>query len=137
MRGPGGRISSSSLQLVSPVTEMRRPPPPAELTKEQADEWRNIVESLRADWFSPENYALLTTYCTHICSARLLAKLIDNEVQAGLPDLGKWDTLLRMHERESKAIMNLSTRMRISQHSAYDKERSRKSSTQTDSRPWK
>jgi hypothetical protein len=51
--GARGPQSSAALAIV-PVAELRgdaRPEPPADLTEEQAAEWRAVVERLPADWF--------------------------------------------------------------------------------------
>jgi hypothetical protein len=58
-----GRKSASSLTVVRPSSEIvsfiRRPEPPAELTDEQAEEWRAIVGVMPADHFMRGNYPLL------------------------------------------------------------------------------
>ena len=73
--GARGRKSAASLSVVTPF--LQRPRPPAELTKEQAKEWRVIVNRLPPDWFQPEVFPLLVAYCRHVASARFVAKQLD------------------------------------------------------------
>jgi hypothetical protein len=50
IRGP----QSSAAAVIRSVAELRgdaRPEPPADLTEDQADEWRAVVDRLPADWF--------------------------------------------------------------------------------------
>jgi len=51
--GARGRKSAASGELVavSAVQVMARPDAPYDLTDEQADEWRSVVDRLPADWF--------------------------------------------------------------------------------------
>lgn len=121
--GTRGRASSASLAVLgaSPVETIRRPVPPDELTDEQADEWVSIVDRLPADWFPRETHGLLTQYCRHVVAARRVSQLIaDHEVSEGF-DIEEYDRLLKMQEREGRALSSLATRMRLSQQTTYDK----------------
>ena len=96
-------------------SEGRRPPPPADLTAPQAKIWREIVDSTPDGWFSAVQEPLLAAYCRHVCSADELARMINKRKPED--DLRRYDTLLRMRERETKAISSLATRMRLTQQS--------------------
>jgi hypothetical protein len=115
-----GRKSADALALLSPakvLETVRRPEPPYDLTDEQADIWRQVVNSLPADWFPPETHMLLTQYCRHVIASHRVAQLIDAEEKAN-PFLPlAWADLLKIQDRESKAIGQLATRMRITQQS--------------------
>ena len=41
------------------MLDTQKPPPPDDLTKEEAKIWISIVDVLPYDWFSAENYPLL------------------------------------------------------------------------------
>ncbi|WP_372570372.1 hypothetical protein [Ruegeria jejuensis] len=87
------------------------------LTQEQSEIWWSVVESLAADWFQPDTYPLLESYCRHVISARKVAQLIAAAEAAEELDVGEYDQLLKMQEREGRALSSLATRMRISQQS--------------------
>ena len=131
-----GRESTASLavvQLVRPVERMERPKPPSELTDEQADEWRAVVERLPAEWFPRETHGLLTQYCRHVVAARRLSQLIEQAETCDPVDVEGYDRLLKMQEREGRAMSSLATRMRLSQQTTYDKSKKKPSTTR---KPW-
>ena len=116
-----GRKSAAALSVV-PTLPNQRPEPPAELTKEQAEEWRAVVGRMPADWFTRETHALLAQYCRHVVRARVLAGAIDQfdsewlKTEVGVET---YDRLTRIAEREGRAVSSLATRMRITQQSRY------------------
>jgi hypothetical protein len=122
-----GRDSAAALAIVTPGSELTfitRPEPPSELTDEQAFEWREVVNRLPAEWFPRETWGLLAQYCRHVVAARRIAQLIAAlEATDGTLDIGEYDRLLKMQEREGRALSSLATRMRLSQHSTYDKKK--------------
>ena len=80
--GARGRKSAASLAVIGPagVVTVRRPEPPGDLTDEQADEWRSIVNSEPAETFSHGPQGTLTQLCRHITRGRRLAQLA-NEME--------------------------------------------------------
>lgn len=122
-----GRKSAAELAIIGPggVETIRRPEPPAELTDEQADEWRAIVNRLPADWFPRETWGLLAQYCRHVTRARRLAQLLVAAEAAEEVDVKEYRELLRSEEEQSRAISSLATRMRISQQATYDKSKAK------------
>lgn len=120
MRGPR---SSASLSVISSsgIEAVERPRPPADLTDDMADEWTAIVNRLPADWFGRETEPLLAQYCRHIVASRRVAALVEQAEADADCDLKDYDRLLKMQEREGRAITSLATKMRISQQSTYDK----------------
>jgi hypothetical protein len=124
MRGRGGRKSAASLAVVN-VLGNERPAPPDELTEIQAVEWREIAARMPPDWFTRENFPLLEEYCRHIVRARVLAADITkferfpSEVRLTSDGIQRYDMLLRMADRERAALLNLATKMRLTQQSRY------------------
>lgn len=118
-----GRKSAAELAIIGPsgVETIRRPETPDDLSDEQAEEWRAVVNRMPADWFPRETHGLLIQYCRHVIAARRIAELIVEIEKSDTLDVGEYDRLLKMQEREGRAISSLATRMRISQHSTYDK----------------
>jgi len=134
--GNRGRTSGAELSVISAdgIETVRRPEPPADLTDEQAEEWRAIVNRLAADWFPRETHGMLAQYCRHIVAARRVAQLIEAQEESDtLFDIEEYDRLLKMQEREGRAMSSLATRMRISQQATYDKEKKKPKSGK---RPW-
>jgi hypothetical protein len=42
----------------------------ADLTEDQAAEWRAVVDRLPNDWFPRETHGMLAQFCRHVCTAR-------------------------------------------------------------------
>jgi len=104
------------------VSAVRRPDAPDELNDEQAAEWFAVVDRLPADWFRREHWPLLTAYCRHVVTHRRLEELIRREEASKRSfQLDKYDRLLKMRERESRAICCLATKMRLTQSSQFDR----------------
>lgn len=128
------RESAASLSVVRQLETIKRPEPQAELTDEQAAEWREITERLPPDWFPRETWPMLSAYCKHIVTLRHVGQLIEAEQGGPAFDLDRYDQLLRMQERESRAMSSLATRMRLSQQSTYDEKK--KKPKQINGNPW-
>lgn len=131
-----GRKSAASTQIVVPSTVevVERPLPPQELTPEQADEWVAITERMPADWFPRETHGMLTQYCRHVVAAKRVAQLITRIEKSRNLDIDDYDKLLKMQEREGRAMSSLATRMRITQQATVRAEEAKKPSQV--SRPW-
>jgi hypothetical protein len=138
-----GRKSAASLSVVS-VLGNERPAPPEDLTDEEAVEWRAIASRMPHDWFTGENHPLLAEYCRHIVRARDLAgdiakfKRFPAEVRITTDGIQRYDMLLRMADRERAAMVNLATKMRLTQQSRYraDKAATAADRGKTVRRPW-
>ena|SRR6478672_1920643 len=128
------RESAASLAIVRQLEPIKRPEPPADLTDEQAVEWREITDRMAPDWFPRETFPLLSAYCKHIVTLKHVGQLIQAEQSSREFDLDRYDQLLRMQERESRAMSSLATRMRLSQQSTYDE--SKKKPKQISQNPW-
>lgn len=131
-----GRKSAASTEIViaSNVEVINRPRPPNELTAEQADEWRAVVDRMPADWFPRETHGMLTQYCRHVIAARRIAQLINKTEKAKAFDVDAYDKLLKMQEREGRAISSIATRMRITQQATVRAESAKRPSQIT--APW-
>lgn len=69
---------------------------------------------------------MLAQYCRHVVSSRHIAKLIyDLETKKGGFDVGEYDQLLKMQEREGRALSSLATRMRMTQQATFDKSKTK------------
>lgn len=131
-RGPKPRTEV----VESPSVEyLERPSPPAELNTLQANEWNAVVGRLPADWFPAETHTMLAQYCKHKSAAEMVSSLIaemevrDHAATEGEEkpdgdayfDLDAYDKLLKMQERESRAITALARSLRFTLQATYDK----------------
>jgi chaperone required for assembly of F1-ATPase len=123
-----GRKSAASLTIAvnSVVETIQRPDAPYDLTDEQSTEWWAVVNRMPADWFPRETHGMLAQYCRHVVAARRVAQLVAKAEKATALDIGEYDQLLKMQEREGRAISSLATRMRISQQATVRAEQARK-----------
>lgn len=123
-----GRKSAASTELAvtSPIETIARPDAPYDLTDEQAQEWWAVVNRMPADWFPRETHGMLTQYCRHVVAARKVAQIIAKAENSKTLDVDEYDRLLKMQEREGRAISSLATRMRISQQATVRAESARK-----------
>lgn len=134
-RGPKS-TAALAIAATAPLETIQRPDAPYDLTDEESGEWWAVVNRMPADWFPRETHGLLAQYCRHVVRARRIAQLITaEEGDTEAFSVERYDKLLNMQSRESRVLSSLATRMRISQQSSFDKERSR-DSKKTGKRPW-
>jgi uncharacterized damage-inducible protein DinB len=138
-----GRTSAAAIEIAPhAIQAMHRPQAAHDLTDEETEVWFSVVNRLPADWFPDETLPLLRQYCRHAVQARRIAEWIEKATSDLNPKTKQptltvkdYDRLLKMQERESRALASLATKMRISQQTTYDK--SRKKGTETGARkPW-
>ena len=112
-----GRISSASLELatVAPVEVVERQKPPHDLSDEECEVWVAVVGSVPADWFAPSNTPLLVQYCRHCVHARRIAEALERVTSDKRMNWDQYDRLLKMQERESRIIIMLATKMKLTQ----------------------
>jgi hypothetical protein len=125
--GRRGRTSAAAaeLHLVQGGADQRRPDPPAALTAEEAEEWRAIVGRMPADWFPRETHPLLAAYCGHAVAARRLALAARRLERARKFDLDQYERVSKLLGRETQLLSSLATRMRLTQHSSYDRKKAK------------
>ena len=112
------------------IVAIERPDAPYDLNDEQSEEWRAVVDRLPAEWFPRETWPILAQYCRHVVSARHIAKLIhDLERRDGGFEVDEYDKLLKMQEREGRALSSLATRMRLTQQAVHDREKKKPKET--------
>jgi hypothetical protein len=117
--GARGRVSRAEAAVICPngIETIRRPEPPEELTDEEANEWREIVNRMRPDWFPRETHPLLVQLCRLIDRARTLAQLIGVAEAAEPFDVVTYRDLLRSEQATTQTITSLSIKMRLTQTS--------------------
>lgn len=114
-----GRKSAASLAVVaqvSSITAERRLNPPIHVSDAERTVWFEVVNDQPAGAFSATHSPLLEMYCRHIVNSRSIADEILNFDRTWLArddGLKRYDRLLAMAERESRAASSLATRLRI------------------------
>lgn len=100
-----------------------RPSPPEDLNKAQTEIWERTVANEGADVFKTAALQqLLKEYCRHVISAMKLATMIEameRQTQMSPDDLCDYDKLLKMRDRETKAIGDKATKLRLTNQSRY------------------
>lgn len=130
-----GRASAASLEIsVQPIQIVDRQKPPHDLTDEETEIWAAVVNCEPADWFKPSTVPLLAQYCRHVIHARRIGELIEQATSDPELSIKDYDRLLKMQERESRAMSSLATKMRISQQ-ATTNHRGNKNQNPT-RKPW-
>ncbi len=131
-----GRKSAAEQSTLAAIVD-RRPTPPGDLNEAQARTWREVVGTRPADWFRPDSYPLLASYCRHVWQAAEIDRLIATRFD---PDCageqrGELPGLLQARERESRIMLALARAMRITQQAQYRPETAARKHTAGDDRP--
>lgn len=124
MAAKRGRKSSAELEATVITGSFgRRPEPPAELTEDQAEIWRETVSSEAADFFNTAALrSMLADYCRHRASAKTVSDIIDTfkpEWLKAAEGAKRYHGLLRMREMETRAAASLATKLRLTNQSRY------------------
>jgi hypothetical protein len=131
----GARGPEAKADLSVVVTDIpEKPNPPKDLTEDQAEEWRAVVNRLPHDWFPRETHGILAQYCCHVVERREIDELIVECKGNADFSVNDYDQLLKMREREGRAASSLATRLRITQQATYDKSKKKGSPAKE---PWK
>lgn len=136
-----GRKSAASLTVQKPdIGVAKRISAPAHLSDAEMSVWAEVVNDQPASAFTVTHAPLLEMYCRHVVNGRVLADELLNFDKAWLADddgLKRYDTLLKMSERESRAASSLATRLRITRQ-AIDQQTVARSlnNKSTGRKPW-
>ncbi len=115
------RKSAASLAVIAGSLD-RRPDPPADLTDLEAEVWERTVAHEAADVFGTAALQqMLKDYCRHVIAAERLGLVIEGHMsnpaaEVSLKDL---DCLLKMRDRETKAMADKATKLRLTNQSRY------------------
>jgi hypothetical protein len=112
-----GRKSTGELTVLVGGGFRTPPAPPSELTDAQAMVWREVVSTLPGDYIGRGAHAVLVAHCRHVCRGRLLElQLRRFEVEwMNVEDgLERFDRMLAMADRETKAITATARALRLS-----------------------
>src|SRR5690349_12891656 len=118
-----------------PVEIVERIKPPHDLTDEEVEIWAATVSAYPADWFTTGNVPLLAQLCRRSIHARRIAELIERTIGGPAFNMGEYDLLLKMQERESRAMASLQTKLRMTPQAARNHRGNKQ--TFTVAPPWK
>lgn len=98
------------------MTTLRRLEVPDDLSEAEGSIWRDVVDSKPADWFQPDSAPLLKEYCRAVVMCDLLAGKVAEALAEGKEPT---QVLMKMRDMESKRMLMLGTKMRLTQQSRY------------------
>lgn len=113
-----GRQSAASLQVSRGIglSAENRIKAPLSLSDAELAVWNEVVNDQPANAFTATHGPILEMYCRHVINNRILADELLNFDRSWLADddgLNRYNKLLVMAERESRAASSLATRLRI------------------------
>lgn len=121
-----GRKSAAQIAVaaqVAPVVSTARLAPSPQLSDAEQIVWARVVNDQPASAFTEVNRDMLDMYCQHTVSAQVLddeIKAFDREWLRDGDGLKRYDTLLKMREREVRSASSLATRLRITRQAMAD-----------------
>lgn len=117
-----GRKSAAALSIVAGSID-GRPSAPEDLTEEQRAVWVRTIGTESSDFFrSATSQQLLKEYCRHVVSAGKLSRMINSLEKQDVmtsDDLSDYDGLLKLRDRETKALADKATKLRLTNQSRY------------------
>jgi hypothetical protein len=116
-----GRKSNATFAVVGGTDIDGRPKAPSGLTDFQREVWNRTVANEAADTFrTAALQQLLMEYCRHVETADRLSGQVDRYTAEGSNyELSEIDTLLRMRDRETKALADKATKLRLTNQARY------------------
>src|SRR4051812_45189227 len=117
--GQRGRTSGAALSVVAGTDIDGRVRPPSDLTEFQKEVWSATVATQAADVFKTAALQqMLREYCRYVESAHRVSSMIALLEQPGAAvDLDEYEKLLRMRDRETKALADKATKLRLTNQS--------------------
>src|SRR3954468_16442502 len=84
-----------------------RPPPPDELTKQEAAQWGMYVTSMGPGYFSPETRPVLAELCKHVVSSARVHEELKRVRDAEFTDIDELTRVLKLAAAATKAVVSL------------------------------
>lgn len=134
------RTSGAALSVVVGTID-GRPKPPDDLTKFQREVWERTVANEANTFFNTAALQqMLKEYCRHVESAHKLAQMIEVVEQSKSFDgesIKAYDKLLGMRDRETKALGDKATKLRLTNQARYTPQAASTASKKAqDRKPW-
>jgi hypothetical protein len=127
------RKSAAALAVVpGPSIDSRLAPPP-NLSGPEAVLWAQVIDSKPADWFDVDTAPVLKEYVR----AAVTCDALDARVKAALSGGDDLKPLLDMRDKESRRMVSMATKMRLTQQSQYSHRAAASANGRTSGkRPW-
>lgn len=113
---------------------------PLHLSDAELSVWSELINDQPANAFTATHSPIIEMYCRHVVNTRVLAdQLLAFEIEWLNDDDGlkRYDKLLAMSERESRAASSLATRLRITRQAIDQQTVARSLNNQVKTRkPW-
>src|SRR5262245_4878823 len=102
----------------------------------EAAVWCTMVSAMPDHWFSRSSLPVLRSLCSHVVTSEALAEQVCDAREQ--KDWAALDRLTRMQERESKAVADLSSKLRLLPKSKWGQEKAatREALNSPERRPW-
>jgi|SRR5215471_2277175 len=112
---PRGRTSAAAATVIPLGPGMKRPEPPEEFSEFEAFHWHRIVDAMAPEWFDGGCIHLLVDLCVLIAG--------NEQLRAGYFKRGEWTNSRAgtAYRETAVLIMNLSTKLRLTPQSRYDR----------------
>ena len=114
-QGRKSHVESNMMQIGNMVQE-NRVKPFAHMTDAEIAVWNEVVNDQPAGAFTEVHKPLLEMYCRHVINNRVISDEILNFDRSWIAEddgLKRYEKLLNMAEKESRAASSLATRLRI------------------------
>jgi hypothetical protein len=144
-RGRKSPEAQAAISIVPTVIDggfgVARIEPPSGMPEAQAELWREIVKGEPTDFFNTATLrGILQNLCRHQAVTNEMSELIDEFKPEWLNDakgLRRYEALLKIREKESRAAAQMATKLRLTNQSRYTN-RAAASATQdqNERRPW-
>lgn len=113
--------------------------PPAHLTPEQAQEWREIVDSLPGDYFRPGDVPLLAAFCVASALYKGAARMIQDEGMVQHDDRGRpfAHPAATILTSQASSLAQMAVKLRLCPSARYDAQKRQTKGKQAGAaRPW-
>jgi hypothetical protein len=128
-----GRKSKASLSVVPKIPGQIRPNPPDDLSKPEQEVWKLVVGAMPPHWFGPETWPVLRELCFHVVTA----KMVKQRLRSVSDDFRAFRQMVLLCRHESKAIVELSQRLRITPSSRVNSRKAEREHRHgATKRPW-
>jgi hypothetical protein len=113
------KSSAAAMAVLPHLQPVKVPPAPASLTPKQAELWKTFITSKPSDWFDPGSLPLVAALCKHTTSFDDIDALMQGLDLSDDEQLKRYSQLELLRDRESKAMANLSAKLRLTIQSRY------------------
>src|SRR3954447_6155224 len=96
-----------------------RPPPPDDLTKEEAALWTMYVNSMGPNYFTPETRPVLAELCKAVVNSARVHEEIKRVRDSEFTDRDELAEVLKLAAAATKAVVSLSDQLRLTKKSRF------------------